>query len=118
MTFYPNQSGVEVGKGLERSNLSPKARLVADVLRQYITPSLRNEGLVALANEIAEQNLASDDPRVVNFGLELKALESEILVDARAAGATPEQTAVITNFCSKLAGNMRNQSPTETPTAP
>lgn len=107
-----NQPGgnIEAPKAVqkEETNLSEIAKLVNGVMKEYIMPILRDNGLVKVANEIIRAKLPADDPKVIQFSLDCREQEAKISNKAKEDGCDEKKMAVITNYFSKLLGSVKS----------
>lgn len=107
------QTGVETQKKAgteEESNLSPTAQLVNRVVTVDIMPVLREEGLVAKANEIIKAKLQPDDPEVIEFSLACRQKQSEIHEKAQKDGRNEKELAVVSNYFAKMINSVKNSA--------
>lgn len=111
----------EVNKGgkieTQESNLSPTAQLVNEMMKGYIMPVLRDEGLVAKANEIIRLKLQPDDPKVIEFSLACREKQAEIYAKAQEDGCEEKKLAVVSNYFGKMISSVKSSSSSE-PTPP
>lgn len=111
MSNAQSQSGIETQRpkaDLEKSNLSETAKLVNGVLTEHIMPVMRESGLVKIANEIARENLGTDDPKVIEFSLNCRERQAEIYDAGQRSGLSEKEMAVISNFFAKLLNGIGN----------
>lgn len=110
------QHGIEQAKIAakeQESNLSPTAQLVNRIVTEYIMPVLRNDGLVAKANEIIKAKLPADAPEVIEFSLACRQRQSEIHEKAQKDGRNEKELAVVSNYFAKMINRVKNSaSPT------
>lgn len=107
------QAGIEKAKIVakeEESNLSPTAQLVNRVVTEDIMPVLRENGLVAKANEIIKAKLQPDDPEVIEFSLACRQRQSEIHEKAQKDGRNEKELAVVSNYFAKMINSVKNSA--------
>lgn len=107
------QHGIEQAKIAakeQESNLSPTAQLVNRIVTEYIMPVLRNDGLVAKANEIIKAKLPADDPKVIEFSLACRQKQSEIHEKAKEDGCNEKELAVVSNYFAKMINSVKNSA--------
>lgn len=62
--------------------------------------------LIEQANKIIKENLAENDPAVINFKLACKTAESKILQKVQANETDPRAVSVVENFFAKLTNSV------------
>ena len=93
-------------EAVEKSNLSPTAKLVNGMMTDFITPVLRESTLNTEANALIREKVAPADPRMEKFIADFKSKINDVRAAAIAKGCDQQQLAVIDNYSSKFIANL------------
>lgn len=97
----------------KESTLSPTAQFVHEVMDQYVMPELRAAGLVATANEIVREKYEENHPTVIDFLVNCRQAETDILATAKSQGADEKTSAVIRNYFAKMIASIKGGAAAE-----
>lgn len=89
------------------STLSPTAQFVHEVMDRYVMPQLRDKGLVRAANEIVREGYDKNHSAVIDFLVNCRQVEADILATAKAQGADEKTSAVIRNYFAKMVASIK-----------
>ncbi len=109
-TSGPNENPLSnMVSGIEqkiKSNLSEVAQFVAPYLDK-ITLTMRDMGLVEKANELIMSKASPTSPEMVDFKLNCKEAETNVIAAVRAKnGNDPNGEAVVRNYFSKFTASL------------
>ncbi len=97
----------------EKNALTPTAALVNRILKVFVTPVLREKGLVKECNDIIKKIqkgiLAIDDSKVIDLFIKLVGAEQEAIAKLEKKEKTDDKSLnVVRNYYSKLKKSIRN----------
>lgn len=107
-------AGIETPLAETRENtLSPTAQFVHEVMDRYVMPQLRDKGLVRAANEIVREGYDENHPTVIDFLVNCRQIEADILTQAKSQGADEKTSAVIRNYFAKMSASIKGGAAAE-----